>query len=108
MSSDFATINDHLAPRLARGEIRAERLTEDALETIARLNPRLNAFITVTADDALARARKADHEIAGGRYAGKLHGIPLSVKDLIDVAGVATTAASKLRDGCIARRDAPS
>ena len=106
MITELATISD-LGPRVARGEIRAERLTEDALDTIAKLNPRLNAFITVTADDALASAREADREIAGGRHRGPLHGIPISVKDLIDVAGVATTAASKLRDGCIARGDAP-
>jgi aspartyl-tRNA(Asn)/glutamyl-tRNA(Gln) amidotransferase subunit A len=106
VSSDFSTITD-LAPRLARGEVRAERLTEDALATIASLNPRLNAFIAVTGDDALAAARRADREIAGGRHLGPLHGIPLSIKDLIDVAGVPTTAASKLRDGCLARGDAP-
>jgi len=96
-----------LAPRVARGELRAERLTEDALAVIATLNPRLNAFITVTSDDALASARLADREIAGGRYRGPLHGMPVSIKDLIDVKGVATTAASKLRDGRRAKRDAP-
>jgi aspartyl-tRNA(Asn)/glutamyl-tRNA(Gln) amidotransferase subunit A len=96
-----------LAPRVARGELRAERLTEDALAVIATLNPRLNAFITVTSDDALASARLADREIAGGRYRGPLHGMPVAIKDLIDVKGVATTAASKLRDGRRARRDAP-
>ena len=106
MTADFPTITD-LASRVARGEIRAERLTEDALATIAKLNPRLNAFITVTADEALAAARQADQEIAGGRYRGPLHGMPISIKDLLDVAGVPTTAASKLREGCIARGDAP-
>ena len=90
------------------GEIRAERLTEDALATIAKLNPRLNAFITVTADEALAAARQADQEIAGGRYRGPLHGMPISIKDLIDVAGVPTTAASKIaRRLHRSRRDAP-
>jgi aspartyl-tRNA(Asn)/glutamyl-tRNA(Gln) amidotransferase subunit A len=96
-----------LAPRVASGELKAERLTEDALTVIARLQPQLNAFITVTADAALARARQADMEIAGGRYCGPLHGIPISLKDLLDVEGVATTAASRLRDGRIAKRDAP-
>ena len=96
-----------LAPRVASGQLRAEHLAEDALSIIAELNPRLNAFITVTSDDALASARLADHEIAGGRYRGPLHGIPISLKDLIDVAGVPTTAASKLREGKKAKRDAP-
>lgn len=103
MSETITTI----ARRVARGELRSERLTEDALSTIATLNPRLNAFIMVTSDDALASARQADREIAGGRYRGPLHGMPISLKDLIDVAGVPTTAASKLREGRLARRDAP-
>jgi aspartyl-tRNA(Asn)/glutamyl-tRNA(Gln) amidotransferase subunit A len=96
-----------LAPRIASGELKAERLTEEALATIARLQPQLNAFITVTADAALARAREADREIAGGGYLGPLHGIPVSLKDLVDMEGVATTAASRVREGRIARHDAP-
>lgn len=96
-----------LAPRVRTGEVRAERLTEDALATISRLQPSLNAFISVMADDALAAARQADREIAAGRHLGPLHGMPLSVKDLIDITGVPTTAASRLREGRIARRDAP-
>jgi aspartyl-tRNA(Asn)/glutamyl-tRNA(Gln) amidotransferase subunit A len=96
-----------LAPRIATGELKAERLTEDALGTIAKLQPSLNAFITVTGDEALERARAADKEIAGGRYLGPLHGIPLSLKDLVDVAGVQTSAGSRLREGRIAKRDAP-
>ena len=98
---------ENLAPRVAAGEVRSERLTEEALSRIAELNPKLNAFITVTADDALAAARQADADIAGGRYRGPLHGIPISLKDLIDVAGVPTTAASRLRDGRVATTDAP-
>ena len=96
-----------LSPRLAAGSLKAERLAEEALTTIATLQPTLNAFIAVTADDALARARQADKEIAAGRYLGPLHGIPVSLKDLLDVEGVATTAASRLREGRIARCDAP-
>jgi aspartyl-tRNA(Asn)/glutamyl-tRNA(Gln) amidotransferase subunit A len=100
------TITD-LAPRIARGELRSEKLTEDALGVITTLNPQLNAFITVTADQALASAREADKEIAAGRSRGPLHGIPVSLKDLIDVEGVPTTAASRLRAHHVARRDAP-
>ncbi len=96
-----------LAPRVARGKLRAERLAEDALDVIRTLNPRLNAFITVTADEALASARDADKEIAAGRHRGPLHGMPISLKDLIDMAGVPTTAASKLREDRTAKRDAP-
>jgi aspartyl-tRNA(Asn)/glutamyl-tRNA(Gln) amidotransferase subunit A len=106
MTLPVSTIGS-MAARVATGSLRAERLTEEALDAIAALNPRLNAFITVTADQALASARQADADIAGGRHLGPLHGIPISLKDLIDVAGVATTAASKLREGRTATRDAP-
>jgi Asp-tRNA(Asn)/Glu-tRNA(Gln) amidotransferase A subunit family amidase len=54
----------------------------------------LNAFISVLADAALADARRAQAEIEGGRYRGPLHGVPVSVKDLVDVAGTDTTAGS--------------
>ena len=73
-----------VAPKVAAGTITSEKLTENCLATIADLNPKLNAFITVTADQALARARQADKDIAGGRRLGPLHGIPISLKDLID------------------------
>jgi aspartyl-tRNA(Asn)/glutamyl-tRNA(Gln) amidotransferase subunit A len=56
----------------------------------------LNAFITITADAALDDALRAEREIASGRYRGPLHGIPVSIKDLVDVAGTPTTAGSKI------------
>src|SRR5262249_52660916 len=58
------------------------------------LNSKLNAFITVTADSALAEARAAEADIQRGRWKGPLHGIPIALKDLVDTAGVRTTAAS--------------
>lgn len=94
------------APRIARGELRAEKLTEECLSRIETLNPRLNAFITVLADQALADARKADQDIAAGRYLGTLHGIPISLKDLVDLAGTPTTAASLVRRDHRAAKDA--
>src|SRR5208282_5830276 len=66
------------------------------LDRIEKLNPTLNAFITVTAESALERARLAEREIFRGTYLGPLHGIPIGLKDIIDVAGVRTTAASAL------------
>jgi aspartyl-tRNA(Asn)/glutamyl-tRNA(Gln) amidotransferase subunit A len=69
-------------------------LTQASLKKIEELNPRLNAFITVTAEQALAEARQAETEIGEGKWRGPLHGVPVSLKDLIDVAGVRTTAAS--------------
>jgi aspartyl-tRNA(Asn)/glutamyl-tRNA(Gln) amidotransferase subunit A len=93
--------------RLARGDLTSERLTEECLAQIASLNPELNAFITVTADDALRSAHEADREIAAGRTLGSLHGIPLSIKDLIDQAGLPTTAGSRVRAEHRATADAP-
>lgn len=71
-------------------------LTKHCLERIEKLNPVLNAFITVTADSAIAAARAAEAEIQQGNWRGPLHGIPIALKDLIDTAGVATTAGSAL------------
>ena len=75
-------------------EVSPVELTQACLERIEKLNPRLNAFITITGAAAMEEARKAEAEIARGEWKGPLHGIPLAVKDLIETAGVKTTAAS--------------
>ena len=95
-----------IAERLQRGDTRSIDLVESCLEQIAR-HADLNAFITVLADEVRAQAAHADHEIASGHYRGPLHGIPISLKDLIDVAGQPTTAASRVREGHRAAADAP-
>jgi aspartyl-tRNA(Asn)/glutamyl-tRNA(Gln) amidotransferase subunit A len=69
-------------------------LTRDCLARIENLNPKLNAFITVLADSALDQARHAEQEIQHGKYRGPLHGIPIGLKDILDTAGIRTTAAS--------------
>ncbi|MSR36146.1 MAG: amidase [Gemmatimonadetes bacterium] len=85
------------ASRLIRDRVVSPvEVTTACLERIERHQPALNAFITVTADEALERARAAEREIAGGRWLGPLHGIPIALKDLVDVAGVPTTAASRV------------
>src|SRR5262249_40021679 len=94
--------------RLRAREITSEQVTEQCLRRIEAENPRLNAFITVMADEARRRARQADAEIAAGRDRGALHGVPLSVKDLIDMRGLPTTAASRVREGHVAESDAPA
>src|ERR1039457_5711876 len=81
-------------------------LTHDCLDRIERLNPTLNAFITVTAESALDRARIAEREIFSGKYLGPLHGIPVGLKDIIDTAGVRTTAASALFKDRVPEEDA--
>ena len=95
------------ARQLRDGATTSRKLTTACLERITELNSRLNAFITVLGDRALADAEAADRELAGGMDRGPLHGIPLSLKDLIDLAGSPTTAASRVRQGDIAERDAP-
>ena len=81
-------------------------LTRQCLDRIARLNPTLNAFITITADQALDAARRAEAEIAAGNYRGPLHGIPIGLKDLFDTAGILTTAASNQHRQRIPKEDA--
>jgi len=84
---------------LCRREISSLELTDFYLEQIARLNPQVNAYITVTAESAREQAQRADEERARGVDRGALHGIPIALKDLFDTRGVLTTAGSEiLRD----------
>ena len=76
------------------------------LERIELLNPKLNAFITVTGDIALKEAKLAEKEIANGKWKGPLHGIPIALKDNIDTAGIKTTAASGVFKDRIPTEDA--
>jgi len=82
-------------------------LTDQCLDQIAKLNPRLNAFFTVTQDTARIQAQRLDHELANGRDRGPLHGIPIAHKDLISTKGVRTTSGSKLFRDNIPTVDAP-
>ncbi len=95
-----------LAPRLRRKEVSPVELTRACLDRIEKLNPRLNAFITVTAGSALAEAQTAEREIGRGEWRGPLHGIPVALKDLIDTAGTRTTAASALYKDRVPTEDA--
>ncbi len=104
---DLPTIAD-AAARLQDGRTTAVELVERCLDAIARRDGELNAFIAVTADDARAAARAADRDRAAGRPTGPLHGIPISVKDLLDLRGLPTTAASRARAGHRAAADAPA
>lgn len=103
---DVFTI-EALGAEMAAGRLSSVELTRRCLAAIAEHNPRLNAFITVTADEALAAAAAADAERAAGRVRSALHGIPISLKDLIDQQGIPTTAASNLRRSAVAPHDAP-
>ena len=100
------TISD-LSQQVRRREVSPVEITRECLLQIDKLNPALNAFITVSADSALDEAKAAEAEIARGNWCGPLHGIPISLKDLIDTAGVRTTAASALYKDRIPNDDAP-
>ncbi|HEY1865589.1 MAG TPA: amidase, partial [Candidatus Acidoferrales bacterium] len=97
-SLEFATI-EQLSPLLARKKISPVELVELFLHRIEVLNPRLNAFLTVTTELALEQARAAERELMRGHCRGPLHGIPIALKDNIWTRGVRTTAGSLiLRD----------
>ena len=105
MTSEPRTIAA-LARALRARKVTSVAVTERCLAAIAQRNPALNAFIAVLHEEALAQARAADEELAGGRDRGPLHGIPISLKDIVDLRGVATTAASRVRQHHIAADDA--
>jgi aspartyl-tRNA(Asn)/glutamyl-tRNA(Gln) amidotransferase subunit A len=93
--------------RIAARTLSPLDLTRAYLERIERFNPRVNAYITVTADAALVQARALEAELAAGKSRGPLHGIPLGLKDNIDTAGVLTTAASAVYAERVPSADAP-
>src|ERR1700692_3290734 len=81
-------------------------LTQECLKRIEKLNPALNAFITVMAEQALAQAKELEAERQRGKWRGPLHGIPIALKDLIDTAGVRTTAGSAIFANRVPAEDA--
>ena len=89
------------------GSISPVTLTEACLERIERHDGALHCFIRVTPDRALAAARMAEADLAHGRYRGPFHGIPYALKDIVDIAGVPTTAHSRLMPETPAQTDAP-
>jgi aspartyl-tRNA(Asn)/glutamyl-tRNA(Gln) amidotransferase subunit A len=87
---------EELGPLLRRRKISPVELVRACLGQIERLNPQVQAFLTVTADSALAAARRAEEEIGKGRYRGPLHGIPYAPKDLLATKGIRTTNGSRV------------
>ncbi len=94
------------ASRLKSKQTTSVELTEACLARIAVYQPKVNAFITVLREQALAQARQADLDIRAGRYRGPLHGVPIALKDNIDTAGIRTTAASAVFDDRVPTEDA--
>jgi aspartyl-tRNA(Asn)/glutamyl-tRNA(Gln) amidotransferase subunit A len=92
--------------RIKSGLVTSTELVNACLARIDVYNPKVNAFITVTREQALAQARTLDAEQRAGRLRGPLHGIPIGLKDNIDTAGVRTTAASAVFDDRVPSEDA--
>src|SRR5512147_2410168 len=97
---------DEASQRIAAKSLSSVDLTRAYLERIARVDKRINAYITVLADQALAQAKELDAELAAGKRRGPLHGIPLALKDNIDTAGIRTTAASAVYANRVPAEDA--
>ena len=94
------------AARIRARVVSPVALVEEALARIARRDAELNAFQLVLAEPALAEAHAAEREIAAGGWRGPLHGVPIAIKDLLDLAGTPTTAGSRLLEGRPRERDA--
>jgi aspartyl-tRNA(Asn)/glutamyl-tRNA(Gln) amidotransferase subunit A len=90
---------------IERRELSAAELTASVLERIEAVQPRLHAYVTVMAGEAAAAAAEADRAIAAGRRRGPLHGIPVAVKDIYDVAGAPAESGSRVRAGYVPAQD---
>jgi aspartyl-tRNA(Asn)/glutamyl-tRNA(Gln) amidotransferase subunit A len=95
-----------VSARIKAGTVTSTELLTASLARIEVYNPKVNAFITVLRDSALAQARALDAEQRAGKLRGPLHGIPIALKDNIDTAGVRTTAASAVFDDRVPAEDA--
>ncbi|MEZ5817411.1 MAG: amidase [Hyphomicrobiaceae bacterium] len=105
--TDLAWLSIAEASKLiARRELSPVELVEVQLARIERLNPKWHAFIRVLSNRALAQAKAAETEISSGRHRGPLHGFPVGLKDIIDVAGVPTTCHSKIYAEHVASKSA--
>lgn len=95
-----------LAGRLAKRQVSAREVMTAHLAQIERVNPKVNAIVTLVADQAMAGAAKADELIAKGGPVGALHGLPVAHKDLVDTAGIRTTRGSRFFRDHVPTRDA--
>lgn len=94
-----------LAPLLQRREVSPVELLEAYLARTDRLEPELNCYVSQLRGEARMAARSAEHEIMRGNYRGPLHGVPVALKDLFDLAGCRTTASSKVLADNVAKND---
>ncbi len=105
MSDEVRSLID-VADQIRTRQVSPVEIVEAALRRAEALNPLLNCYITVLAEQALAEAAEAERAIGRGDYIGPLHGVPVSVKDLFQTAGVRTTSGSRLRASWVPDEDA--
>ncbi len=104
--SELANLSiERAAAALQKGEMSPLELTDAYLARIEQLNPRINAYITVTAERAREDAKRATEELAAGKVRGPLHGIPIAHKDLYETAGIRTTGGAKIHADHIPQDD---
>ena len=108
MGQDAYASAQEIRDRIVGKEVSATEIMAETLSRIESLEPMLNAFVTPTPERAMEAAREADRLLAEGGEPGPLHGVPISVKDLINVGGVRTTFGSRTMADNIVREDAPS
>jgi aspartyl-tRNA(Asn)/glutamyl-tRNA(Gln) amidotransferase subunit A len=101
-STDIATLHE----RIRTQTLSPLEVVNTCLKRIEQINPELNAFVTVLADQARERARITESEIKAGKWRGPLHGIPMGIKDFYDTAGIRTTAAFEHFRDRVPRKDA--
>jgi aspartyl-tRNA(Asn)/glutamyl-tRNA(Gln) amidotransferase subunit A len=105
--SDFYWLTAaEIASAFKAGKLSPVEITRQLLARIDRLNPTVNALVTVDRDGAEAQARRAESEMKAGRVRGPLHGVPVAIKDIIDVAGLPTTCQSRRFKDHVAASDA--
>src|SRR5690242_12929850 len=96
-----------MAEQIRKKKISPVELVDAHLARIDKLNPALNAFVQVDVDGARREARMAEDAVVHGKALGPLHGVPISIKSSIDIAGLRCEAGTKLRGGFVASYDAP-
>ena len=94
-----------LASRIRNGNLSPVTVVDAFLDRIERVNPEINAYVTVLDERAREKAREAEAALQAGGKVGPLHGVPVAIKDLVDVEGVKTTSGSKLRSDNVASQD---
>ncbi|HEV8716129.1 MAG TPA: amidase [Candidatus Binatia bacterium] len=95
-----------LAQAIRKKKVSSEEVVNAYLQRIEAINPKLNAIVQLTADTARAQAREADESLAQGKIKGQLHGVPVTIKDLFETAGVICAAGTKGRATFVPTQDA--